>query len=247
MRPTFRNLNESYEGWAYRNGLLKQTVRLERRNLIERKSDSRNDRLYRLSAQGRVQALGGRDPEERWGRRWDGRWRMVIFDVPTGRNAQRERLRRYLRQQGFGYLQDSVWITPDSIEQERRVLVGGKIDVESLILMEARPCAGESDAEIVCGAWDFERINRRYAIHLRVLGERPGRDRTDEEGGKSLLRWAKNEHQAWLRAVSNDPLLPARILPANYLGRRAWRRRMQVLRDAGKQLHSLKRPGCMDT
>ena len=45
--------------------------------------------------------------------------------------------------------------------------------MESLILLEARPCAGESDAEIVAGAWDFERINR-YARHLKVLAERPG-------------------------------------------------------------------------
>jgi phenylacetic acid degradation operon negative regulatory protein len=246
MRPTFRNLTESYEGWAYRNGLLKQTERLERRSLIERKSNSRNERLYRLSAQGRVQALGGRDPEERWGREWDGRWRLVIFDVPAGQNAQRERLRRYLRRQGFGYLQDSVWITPDSLEEERRILVGGKIDVESLILMEAHPCAGESDAEIVSGAWDFERINQRYARHLRVLGERPRGAGTGKEAGKLLLRWAKREYQEWLAAVSNDPLLPARILPSNYLGRRAWRRRMEVLRDGGKQLHSFKRPNAVD-
>jgi len=35
-------------------------------------------------------------------------------------------------------------------------------------------CPGESDAEIIVGAWDFERINRRYARHLKVQAERPG-------------------------------------------------------------------------
>jgi len=96
------------------------------------------------------------------------------FDVPTGQNAQRERLRRYLRDNGFGYLHNSVWITPDPLAEERQILGGGKINVESLLLLEARPCAGESDAEIVAGAWDFERINRRYARHLKVLAARPG-------------------------------------------------------------------------
>ena len=31
----------------------------------------------RLTDEGRLQALGGRDSEERWGRRWDGKWRLV--------------------------------------------------------------------------------------------------------------------------------------------------------------------------
>jgi hypothetical protein len=47
------------------------------------------------------------------------------------------------------------------------------VSVASLLLLEARPCAGESGAEIVAGAWDFERINRRYARHLKILDEQP--------------------------------------------------------------------------
>jgi len=241
MRPTFRNLTDSYESWAYRNGLLKQVTRLEQQQLIERDANSPDDRLYRLSAQGRLHVLGGRDPEERWARRWDGHWRMVLFDVPTGQNAQRERLRRYLRDKGFGYLQNSVWITPDSLETERQILVGGKINVESLVLLEARPCAGESDAEIVAGAWDFELINRRYARHLKILGERPGGTLRNEAAAKALLRWAAAEREAWLDAVTNDPLLPTRILPSDYLGLPAWRRRMEVLREAGRQLRTFNR------
>ncbi|MCW5552918.1 MAG: hypothetical protein KIS67_12255 [Verrucomicrobiae bacterium] len=65
----------------------------------------------------------------------------MLIDVPTGQNAQRERLRRYLRDKGFGYLQSSVWISPDPLARERKILGGGKINVESLILLEARPRA----------------------------------------------------------------------------------------------------------
>jgi hypothetical protein len=39
-----------------------------------------------------------------------------------------------------------------------------------------------------------------------------------------LLRWAATEREAWLEAVINDPLLPGRILPSDYLGPQAWRR-----------------------
>lgn len=240
-RPTFLKLTDSYESWAYRNGLLRQVSRLERRQLIERDPSAPEDRLYRLTARGRLHVLGGRDPEAQWARPWDGQWRLVLFDVPTGQNAERERLRRYLRNRGFGYLQNSVWISPDPLTQEREILGSGKINVESLILLEARPCAGESDAEIVAGAWDFERINLRYVRHLKVLKERPGSALRNDAAAKALLLWAGAERAAWLDAVINDPLLPGRLLPSNYLGREAWRTRVDVLRDASRQLRTFNR------
>ena len=119
-------------------------------------------------------------------------------------------------------LQNSVWITPDPLTEERQILGGGKIKVESLLLLEARPCAGESDAEIVAGAWDFEHINRRYARHLKVLDERPGGALRNDATAKALLRWAAAEREVRLDAVTNDPLLPGRILPSDYLGQQAW-------------------------
>jgi DNA-binding transcriptional regulator PaaX len=53
---------------------------------------------------------------------------------------------------------------------------------------------------------------------------------------------AASEREAWLEAVTNDPLLPGRILPSDYLGQPAWRRRVEVLRDASRQLRTFHRP-----
>lgn len=44
--------------------------------------------------------------------RWDGKWRIVIFDIPEKKKAAREALRRRLRELGFYQLQRSVWIFP---------------------------------------------------------------------------------------------------------------------------------------
>ena len=238
MRPTFRNLTDSYESWAYRNGLRRPLSVLKKEELIEVSAGKPEERVYRLTAQGRLHALGGRDPQARWSREWDGRWRLVLFDVPVVRDSHRKRLRRYLHDRGFGCLQGSVWVTPDPLEEERQILVGAKIDVESLLLLDARPCAGESDAEIVEGAWDFERINRRYLRLTKILDEQPKGALRSETAAKALLRWASAEREAWLDAVTNDPLLPERLLPSGYLGQTAWRRRVEVLRQAGSQLQT---------
>ena len=51
-----------------------------------------------------------------------------------------------------------------------------------------------------------------------------------------MQRWAATERLAWLAAVTVDPLLPERLLPAEYLGRESWRRRKEVLGEAGRQI-----------
>ena len=56
----------------------------------------------------------------------------------------------------------------------------------------------------------------------------------------SVARRAAAEREAWLDAVTNDPLLPGRILPSDYPGQQAWRRRVEVLRDASRQLRTFK-------
>lgn len=49
-------------------------------------------------------------------RRWNGRWRVVIFDVPERRRKTRDRLRILMQQLGFVHLQDSVWVFPYDCE-----------------------------------------------------------------------------------------------------------------------------------
>ena len=238
-RPTFRNLTDSFECWAYRNGFRQQLARLERQDLVESQGETRSDRAYRLTDEGRLQALGGRDPEERWGRRWDGKWRLVLFDYPQAKANARDKLRWHLRCRGFGYLQNSVWITPDSLEEEKRLFAGTTVDVESLILLEARPAAGETDAEIVAGAWDFVRVNRRYEDYLTLM-ETPPTQATDRfNTAKALQRWCREERLAWNEAVSSDPLLPDRLLPAGYLGKLAWRTRTKVLGELAESMRLL--------
>jgi phenylacetic acid degradation operon negative regulatory protein len=238
LRPTFRNLTDSFEAWAYRNDLRRQLAILEKRRLLESEQLSDGQRLHRLTEAGRRLALGPRDPVSRWKRRWDGKWRMVVFDVPQRRAGERIRLRRSLADRGFGYLQDSVWITPDPLKGERSVLSTAPVDVETLILLEARPCAGESDAQIVAGAWDFEAINAGYALHRQVLDRWPHRFPFSEADATRLQQWCCEERQAWNAAISFDPLLPERLLPADYHGREAWKRRAEVMGRVGRNIRA---------
>ena len=72
INPTYQNMTDSFERWAFRNGILGEIHELERRKFLERLPGNAADPICRLSPQGRLKALGGRDPQAEWSRRWDG-------------------------------------------------------------------------------------------------------------------------------------------------------------------------------
>ncbi len=51
-------------------------------------------------------------------KKWDGKWRMVIFDIPDRFKLAREALREKIRELGLRQLQKSVWVYPFECEDE---------------------------------------------------------------------------------------------------------------------------------
>lgn len=241
MQPSWRNLDESFESWAYRNGLLRQIHRLERLQLLEKRGARLDERLVRLTKTGRIHALGGRDPVERWGRSWDGQWRMILFDVPEEESALRQKLRRFLRENAFGCLQKSVWITPDNLTPLRKKVFPRDDQSRTFLCIEGRPCGGESDFAIVRAAWDFEDIKALYKQHAAIITTLPERqpEETATEYAKKLLFWGNLERAAWNRVMERDPLLPDCLLPRGYAGKKAWKRRTKTLSQAGEAILQL--------
>lgn len=50
-------------------------------------------------------------------REWDGKWRVILLDIPEDRKSEREALRYLLKKAGFSLLKNSVWISPFPFEQ----------------------------------------------------------------------------------------------------------------------------------
>jgi len=55
-------------------------------------------------------------------KRWDGKWRLLIFDIPEKRRRAREQIRATLVTLGFVRLQDSVWAYPYDCEDFMTIL-----------------------------------------------------------------------------------------------------------------------------
>jgi DNA-binding transcriptional regulator PaaX len=75
-------------------------------------------RYARITERGKqvldVESL--RDKSTQKQKKWDGRWRVVLFDIPERRRGTRNRLRVFMQEFGFVRLQNSVWIYPYDCE-----------------------------------------------------------------------------------------------------------------------------------
>ena len=69
-------------------------------------------RILKLTKEGQLEALFQKARLEPEQMKWDGKWRMVVFDVPEQARAVRNRLRYLLKEFGFYSLQASVYVYP---------------------------------------------------------------------------------------------------------------------------------------
>lgn len=83
------------------------------------KLENHKDGVYaKLTPKGKERLNRGHTfvvPTDRQGL-WDGKWRVIIFDVKEERRIKRDKLRRELLGFGFMRLQRSVWIYPYECE-----------------------------------------------------------------------------------------------------------------------------------
>lgn len=66
-------------------------------------------------------------------KRWDRRFRMVVFDIPQKRRIVRDQLRSLMREAGFYRLQQSVWVHPYDCE-ELMTLIKAELRVGGTVL-----------------------------------------------------------------------------------------------------------------
>ncbi len=96
-----------------------ESVARARRSLIKAGHLKLENGFLRLTEGGekelrRLQAYAGMRALPK---RWDERWRVIVFDIPESRRKVRVRLREMIEGAGFVKLQNSVWVYPYDSEE----------------------------------------------------------------------------------------------------------------------------------
>lgn len=92
--------------------LKRNLKRLHEQKLVEVVEENGQE-IVKLTQKGHTKYL--RYKMEDWSNNnkgWDGKWRLVIYDISKLKKAKQEAFRRMLKQMNFWPLQESVYLTP---------------------------------------------------------------------------------------------------------------------------------------
>ncbi len=102
---------------------------------------------YELTKKGmtKLERLGFRESIKK--QKWDGWWRVVVFDITEDKRAARDALRRKLKGFGFYPLQKSVFVFPFDCQKEIMALADFFEASENIEYITAK-ALGEKEQEI---------------------------------------------------------------------------------------------------
>lgn len=90
--------------------------RLRRQGLVKL-AEKNGQRFLEITKKGQLKALVIK-AVRRSEAKWDGKWRLIVFDIPEKARIQRRQLRQLLKNNGFYKLQASVFICPYPLNRE---------------------------------------------------------------------------------------------------------------------------------
>ncbi|MDG4769773.1 PaaX family transcriptional regulator C-terminal domain-containing protein [Solwaraspora sp. WMMD792] len=146
---------------------------------------------------------------------WDRRWLLLLARVPEGDRPVRHLLHTRLGWLGFGRPAPGAWISTHTgrvKEVELLLREAGAYEQAQIFLSEH--LGGGDLPSLVRQSWDLAGIERAYQEFIDEFTDPPADD--------PIVRFTRLVH-TWRRLPLIDPVLPAELLPAPWIGERAVR------------------------
>ena len=154
-------------------------------------------------------------------RKWDKKWRVIIFDFEELNRKKRDRFRSKLKELGFGMLQESVWITPHDVAQDMyEFLEASKMDSQVFVL-EVSTILASDQLLLVNKIWKIFELNERYENLLIRIQTFSRMYVTHNDRGIKHTSKIQKLREEYLKILITDPCLPKELLPENWAGEKA--------------------------
>ena len=175
-----------------------------------------------LTEEGQAAVPDYYSPHRLWGKKWNKRWYVVMFDVPECERAYRDNLRSFLKQKRFGCLQKSVWVTPFDVRAEYDDLEHAAAVDSVAFLFEAQTVLGRGALSVVQHAWDFDKLEKLQSEYIRFAKGNLAKLSPYTCNESELVQLLRMDNLAYSQAMVLDPLLPEELHPPGYCGKGAY-------------------------
>lgn len=146
-------------------------------------------------------------------KKWDGKWRFVIFDIEEVARAQRNWLRKKLKHLGFGMVQKSVWLSCHDLLADLREFFEVKGLKDKILLIETEKLDISDIKEFANDIWRLKELNEKYEEIYNKLNELNSFDHLKSE---KIINKFNVLYQSFIELVLRDPFLPTEFLPDDW-------------------------------
>lgn len=150
----------------------------------------------------------------------DGRWTLVAL-LP-GMRSNRERIRREMALLGFGQVQPGLLASPTRDTEDTLAALRELGVVDEVFVTSATAASGAAGERIARLAWNLDEIDRRYEAFMRLFAPVNDAALAEQEIAPDAAFIVRTLliHE-YRKTHLRDPMLPARMLPADWSGRQA--------------------------
>ena len=146
------------------------------------------------------------------GRRWQGWWLAVAFDIPEIEKVIRKSVRRLLTGIGFAQWQKSVYVSPHDISDDLAKLLRDHNLQDKVVPMIAKRILAGSDWEFARRVFHIDNLEAEYEQVVRALQSSPDAKTNPRE-------FLRHQFNRYIKILQHDPFLPAGLAPRQGYGR----------------------------
>lgn len=146
--------------------------------------------------------------------KWDGKLRILSYEIPEKKRELRDRLRRHVAGWGLGPWHRSFWLTPHPIIEDLKKLVEGKEEKEYIQAFESDHVFGEKKV-LIEKVWQKEMLEKKY----RELFKKWHLILSEDQPKENKLKKVVTEYVSILK---EDPGLPSGLIGENWIGLEAF-------------------------
>ncbi len=141
---------------------------------------------------------------------WDGKWRILSYEIPEKKREMRDRLRREVSGWGLGPWHRSFWITPHPIIPHLQSLISNKEEEKYVQAFESDHVVGNQDV-LIEKVWGTKDLAAEYKKLFKKWHDILS---TDQDKVAKMMKVTAE----YVNILRKDPGLPKQLVGESWIG-----------------------------
>ena len=146
--------------------------------------------------------------------KWDGKWRIISYEIPEKKREIRDRLRREMQGWGPGPWHRSFWLTPHPILPTLKALTSQKEEERYIQAFEADHTFGDREF-LIEKVWGKSNLDKSYRELFKKWHE-------ILSSGDEKVEKLKKVIGEYINLLRQDPGLPKELIGESWIGFEGW-------------------------